>query len=197
MKYILHVSFLIQANLLCPSSLWASSSSVIHRASETELRNFLGKLAKVGEHEELKEFKASGASTFASGLHSLWLADVNNDGKLDYFWTSEAEGSSRNDSFQVYSEGPQGSITEQSFPLDGPEWPTNLQNPPLKMLGNQTAIRFQNVYCMTSKDKSASAVVVCSDNRAKFIVRENSDYLWKSRTGNFRNRKNESTRLKE
>lgn len=101
------------------------------RATESELKTFLRKLNQLKESYELVEFSPTDISVFknicrdsktkkledcGNSYHTLWLADINNDGKSDYVLTDEGEGSDHDDYLEIYDDSGTGKITSVEIP---------------------------------------------------------------------------------
>jgi hypothetical protein len=138
---------------------------VPHCADRHEMEEFLAKLGRSfpDERQQLLEFSAEKASLTlwqnlkVQQLHSLWIADVNNDGDKEYFWTLEAEGSGHYDSFAVYGENRDGTLFELNWPglpNDVP-LPSNLDSPPLVQEQKVTYLMFLDIW---SENKQGEAV---------------------------------------
>ncbi len=101
------------------------------RATEPELRTFLKKLNELKDSYELVEFSPSDFSVYknicrdsktkkledcGNSYHTLWMADINNDGKSDYVWTDEGEGSDHYDYLEVYDDAEVNRILSTQMP---------------------------------------------------------------------------------
>ena len=103
------------------------------RASESELKVFLQKLNNLNKNHklELSEFSSTHFSSFkdfylnrdngkfkenGASYHTLWIADINNDGKPDFVWTDEVEGSGHYDYLEIYDDTAEGGIVTLEKP---------------------------------------------------------------------------------
>ena len=103
------------------------------RASGSELKVFLQKLNNLDKNHklELSEFSSTKFSSFkdfylnrdngkfkenGASYHTLWIADINNDGKPDFVWTDEVEGSGHFDYLDIYDDTAEGGVVEVEKP---------------------------------------------------------------------------------
>ena len=97
------LGILVRVVVLVILSMTSAGADTIvpQHADRKAVEEFLIKLGKQfpNESQRLIEFNDEGEAITRNDafefeqLHSLWIADVNNDGLKEYFWTTEAEGS--------------------------------------------------------------------------------------------------------
>lgn len=138
-----------------------------HRANLGEVKKFLSLLDKSlpnGEKQFVSKFTSNRdavvtTTTTADGswtnLHSLWIADVNNDGVAEYFWTTEGEGSAHYDYFDVYQLNPgDRKLVELDFPLESSRMPSNLASSPIVQdASGITYLELKNIWAEDAKGK--------------------------------------------
>ncbi len=137
-----------------------------HQATHSQVKQFVSLLSKSlpsGEKEYVSSFTSEGraivTTTTADGsfvnMHSLWIADVNNDGIPEYLWTTEGEGSGHYDYFEIYRLEPgEKALEEVQFPMDSSRMPSNLGNPPVEQDANGvTYLNLEDVWAEDAKGK--------------------------------------------
>jgi hypothetical protein len=165
--------------------LWSADSGraqpiTPHRATHAQVRNFVSLLSKSlprGQKEFVSGFTRKGrvivTTTTSDGsfvnMHSLWIADVNNDGIPEYFWTTEGEGSAHYDYFDVYQLEPGDKLREVEFPIEGSRMPSNLSEPPVDQDAN--GITYLNLEDIWAEDGKGKKVYTgANSNAAKDLV---------------------------
>ncbi len=111
-------------------------------------------------------------------IHNLWIADVNNDGKQEYFWTSEGEGSGHFDYFDIFQIKPDGTLANLDFPLKN--IPSNIGNPPLNQDAKGiTYISLTDIWAENNKGEKiqSGATSNAAKDLACLVVVE-SEYRW-------------------
>lgn len=162
-----------------------------HRASFAEMKRFihlLGKTQPEGQTLHISHFKNGTASVTTNtsdgswvDLHSLWIADVNNDGEAEYFWTTEGEGSGHYDYFDVYKMLPvHGHLVEIDFPLDGKNLPSNLADLPIEQDANGiTYLRLEDIWAENAKgEKIYGGANSNAANGIACLVIVTQEYKW-------------------
>jgi hypothetical protein len=173
--------------LLVIPAVQSCTAHVYHRADRKTVATFLEQLNKQfpDEGEDLSSFTKNGEVitiaklTGSEKLHSLWIADVNNDGINEYLWTYEAEGSGHYDSFSVFRKNDDGTFAEIEFPLEGMKLTSNIADPLTVYEKGKTYLVFLNIWAENSKGEPVYAGAnsnVAPD--AEYIVTEELKYFW-------------------
>jgi hypothetical protein len=149
-----------------------AATIVPQHADRQAVEEFLIKLGKQFTHESqrLIEFNPEGKAITRNDafefeqVHSLWIADENNDGLKEYFWTIEADGSGHYDSFNVYRMNADGTLSELDWPElpGGSQMPSNLDSPPIIQEQNVTYLMLLDIWSENKKGKIVGAGANCN-----------------------------------
>ncbi len=149
---------------MCAAPSAGAAPIAPHQANRAEVEKFLSLLNKTlptGQRQYVSIFgrdKMAVVKTVTPdgswvSLHALWIADVNNDGVAEYFWTSEGEGAAHYDYFDIYQlRG--GKLVELEFPLNSAHMPSNLDSPPIEQDARGiTYLQLENIWAEDEKGK--------------------------------------------
>jgi len=150
-----------------------------HRAFLPETKAFLQKLNALDDRQrlELSTFSLTGFSTYkklcldpatkqytdcGEAYHSLWIADINNDGKADYVWTDEVEGSGHYDYLEVYDNADGGGIQAVKMP----EFKGDYSNIAANLFTVQEGRTYFNLVAYASQDKNGEPLAAGATSNA-------------------------------
>ena len=199
-----HIMALIVLILVWGTIIHADTTAIQHADGKT-VKDFLVRLGKQfpEEKQKLTGFSHRGRAitvkeaTGAEGLHSLWIADINNDGKKEYFWTTEAKGSGHYDSFDVYQESAEGTLAKIDVPLESSKLPSNLADPPLIQENGITYLMFQSIRALNKESETIySGANSNAAPGAAYLVTETIKYRWDRNAFTLISRKTSKARLK-
>jgi hypothetical protein len=173
----------------------AQSQVLPHRAQEIEVKVFLRKLNAIdkGKKLELAEFSLKDASVYKKSYlnrdnhkfeesgneyHSLWIADINNDGKPDYVWTDEVEGSGHFDNLEIYNDGAKGWIV----PVTMPGFKCDYSNVDRNLFSVERGKTYFHLVTFIAEDKKgkilSSGTNANAANAAYYLVMREYKCLW-------------------
>lgn len=111
-------------------------------------------------------------------LISIWRADINNDGLVDYTLIIHGEGGGHYDHFEAYIIDKKGVLHVPSFILQNKMYPSNVSAPPIIFENGKTYVILENIW---AEDKNGKPVYAgANSNAAKnanYLLRENYKYL--------------------
>ena len=184
----------------------AASLAIPKQLSLNESNKFLVKLANQLPDEKyiiietLQEgmFVAEYGEFKTNKLISIWRADINNDGLVDYALIIHGEGSGHYDYFEAYIMDKKGVLHEPSFILQNKMYPSNVSAPPIVFENGKTYVILENIW---SEDKSGKSVYAgANSNAAKnayFLLREEHKYLIEGESKKLISKKRVKSKLEE
>ncbi len=131
-------------------------------------------------------------------LISIWRADINNDGLVDYALIIHGEGSGHYDYFEAYIMDKKGVLHEPPFILQNKMYPSNVSAPPIIFENGKTYVILENIW---AEDKNGKSVYAGSNSNAAknayYLLREEHRYLIEGESKKLISKKRVKIKLEE
>lgn len=185
LSYSKKVLLLLAVSLAMIQPSIAASPAIPKQLSLNEAHRFLVNLANQLDEkytiiETLQEgmFDSEYGEFKTNRLISIWKADINNDGLVDYALIIHSEGSGHYDYFEAYIMDKKGVLHEPSFILQNKMYPSNVSAPPIIFENGKTYIILENIW---SENKNGKRVYAGANSNAAedayYLLTEEHKYL--------------------